>query len=98
MDSVQMLEKLEEQEREEEEAREAIAQRKDARAKAKEEKERADARQKEAREAVLTLERPVTDLLKSLKFVPQQNDAATAAELSASSRSAATWARSRGRR
>ena len=47
MDSLQMLERLEEQSRDEEEKREYIAQRREERAERKSEKDRADAEKKE---------------------------------------------------
>jgi hypothetical protein len=81
MDALQMLEKLDEQQREEEEAREAVAERKQQQAERKEERLAEEARKRDARETALALERPVTDLLKSLGFVALQNDSASASEL-----------------
>ena len=86
MDSVQMLERLEEQAMEEEAEREAIAQRKQERAERKEERDAADAAARAAREAALVIERPVTELLKTLGFVPVQKDGIAAGELAAFAR------------
>lgn len=86
MDSCEMLEKLDEQQREEEENRVAIAERKEARAEQKAAREAEAAQQKALREATVVAERPVTDLLQSLGFTAGQSDTINAGELSAFAR------------
>ena len=81
MDACQMLERLEEQDREEETAKDAVQQRREAREQQKQLKEAEAKVAREEKDARLEEERPVTDLLKSLRFVPEQNDDASAAEL-----------------
>ena len=86
MDSNQMLERLDEQEKEAEEAREAKAER----LKEKEENKRAKLalaeEKKTVREAQINLERPVTTLLQTLAYTDKQSDEVSAKELSAFAR------------
>ena len=86
MDTLEMLEQLDEQEREDEEKREAVAQRKQDALERKEQKQAAEAEAKQTREAALALERPVTDLLKLLGFVPMQSESPAAGELASFAR------------
>ena len=86
MDSVQMLEKLDAQHKEEEEKREAVQQRKEDGAERRRLQQEAEAAKKQAKEATLALERPVTDLIKSLGFTAGQSDDISAGELAAFAR------------
>ena len=82
MDACEMLEAFEEQDDKDEKHREAIQQRREEREENKRQKLQLEEGKRELQATAREMERPVTDLLKSLGFVASQNDEASAPEIS----------------
>ena len=83
MDSLQMLEKLDKQVEDEEAAAESTQQRREDAAERKRERDQLAAEKKSLKEAQLEFERPLTRLLQRLHFVEENEEEASAKQVSA---------------